>query len=53
VKACKKAGKFTFIFANDTESASKNFEMGFDSVAISTDIAVLVNAYRNIVKTIK
>jgi len=27
--------------------------MGFDSVAISTDIAVLVNAYRNIVKTIK
>ncbi|MGB4608812.1 MAG: hypothetical protein WBI62_09975, partial [Sedimentibacter sp.] len=52
-KACKKAGKFTFIFANDTESASKNFEMGFDSVAISTDIAVLVNAYRNIVKTIK
>ena len=53
MKACKNAGKYTIIYANDTESALRNFKMGFDSVAISTDIAVLVNGYNNIVNSIK
>lgn len=53
VKACKNANKYAFIYANDVESAFKNFNIGFDSVAISTDIAVLTNAYANIVNSIK
>lgn len=53
VKACKNANKYTFIYANDVESALKNYKIGFDSVAISTDIAVLTNGYKNIVNLIK
>ena len=53
LKACKDAGKFAFIFATDADAAIKNLNMGFDSVAINMDIAILINAYKNIVKTIK
>lgn len=53
VKACKNANKPSMIYAKDAESALKNFDAGFDSVAVGTDISVLTNSYRSIVNSIK
>lgn len=53
VNACKKANKPSMIYANDIEGALRNFDFGFDSVAVGTDISVLTNSYRNIVNSIK
>lgn len=50
--ACKVAGKMCIIFAGSSEAANKYFADGFDSVAISLDTAVYINAYRDIVANI-
>lgn len=52
LKACKNANKPAMIFANDLENAIKNFNLGFDSVAMGTDIAALTNSFKNIVNNI-
>lgn len=52
LKACKSTNKPAMIYSNDLESALKNFNMGFDSVAIGTDISILTNSFKNIVNNI-
>ncbi|WMJ77276.1 MULTISPECIES: HpcH/HpaI aldolase family protein [unclassified Sedimentibacter] len=53
VAACKKANKPVMIYANDMKSASKNFDMGFDSVAVSSDIAILTSSFISITNSLK
>jgi len=53
LKACKNANKPSMIFANDLDNAIKNFKMGFDSVAMGTDIAALTNNFINMVNKIR
>lgn len=45
-KACREAGKFSFIFAGSVERARAGFDMGYDSVTYGTDAAMLTGAYR-------
>ena len=40
------------IYANDLDTAVKNFNIGFDSVAIGTDISILTNSFKSIVNNI-
>ncbi|WP_423801184.1 HpcH/HpaI aldolase family protein [Neobacillus sp. SAB-20_R2A] len=53
IDACKKAGKFAFIFAGSEPDIQKNFEMGFDSVAYSMDAIVLTEAIKKIIANAK
>ncbi|MFA9423906.1 MAG: HpcH/HpaI aldolase/citrate lyase family protein [Sedimentibacter sp.] len=53
VKACKNANKPAMIFANDLETAMKDYNIGFDSVTIGTDIAALTNSFISIVNKIR
>lgn len=53
LKACKSANKMSIIFAGDNETAKKHLSAGFDSVAVGLDVAVIINGYRNIVKSMK
>lgn len=50
LKACKTAEIPSFIYATTPESAKQYFQMGFDSVALSMDINVFTNAYKDLVK---
>lgn len=51
-KACRGAGKFSFIFAGTREQARADFTLGYDSVTFGTDAAVLTDAYRAAVDSI-
>lgn len=51
--ACKKAGKAAMIYAANVETAVEQLGLGFDSVAVGTDIAFLVNSYKSMLKTLK
>ena len=42
--ACKEKGKMSFIYAANPEVARKDFEKGYDSVALGMDASVLVDA---------
>lgn len=53
LKACEDAGKFSFIFAASITAAKKYLSDGFDGVAVNTDAAVYINAYKAIVNEIK
>ncbi len=53
VKACKNANKPAMIFASDLETAIKDYNIGFDSVTIGTDIAALTNSFISIVNKIR
>ena len=48
-RACKEAGKFSFLFAGTVARARDGFSQGFDSVTIGTDATVLTDAYRALV----
>ena len=50
--ACKAAGKFSFIFSPDVETARKYFEQGFDSVVVSVDGLMLIEAYKGVMKAL-
>jgi len=45
-KACKDAGKPSFIFAANEEAAKAGFEMGYDSVTYGMDATMLVNSFK-------
>ena len=44
--ACRQAGKPTMIFAGDGAVAAHRFAQGFDSVALSQDIALLISGVK-------
>lgn len=51
-RACKEAGKFSFLFAGTVARARDGFSQGFDSVTIGTDATVLTDAYRALVSQV-
>lgn len=51
VLACKRNKIPSFIYAGTPQVAQTYFDMGFDSVAISIDIAVFTESYRQLLKT--
>lgn len=48
--ACRRHGKLAFIFAGNVQKAAEYRAMGFDSVAIGQDTAVLCQAYTALAK---
>ena len=50
--ACKTAGKFSFIYAGNKDSAKKFFADGFDGVAYGMDAIVYINAYKELIQEI-
>ena len=50
--ACKEKGKMSFIYAANPEAARKDFEKGYDSVALGMDASVLVDAYRSLYRKV-
>jgi 4-hydroxy-2-oxoheptanedioate aldolase len=53
LKACKEAGKFSFIYTGSNAAAKQYLADGFDAVAVSMDAAVYINAYIALVSEIK
>lgn len=53
LKACKAAGKFALIFSGSADAAKKYIKDGFNGVACSMDINILINAYKDLVSQIK
>lgn len=53
LKACKAAGKFSFIYTGSSTQAKKYIAEGFDAVAVNMDAAVFINAYKALVSEIK
>lgn len=51
--ACKRAGKFAFIYDGGIQSTRERFAQGFDAVNHCVDIFVLMDSYRNLVKEIR
>ena len=52
-KACKDAGKFSFIYTGSNNEAKRYFDEGFDGVAVNFDAAIFINAYKTIINEIK
>lgn len=52
LKACKDAGKFSFIYTGSNAAAKQYFNDGFDGVAVSMDVSILINAYKALIKEI-
>ncbi len=53
IKACKDAGKFSFIYTGDNAVARKYLSDGFDGVAVNMDASIYINAYKSLVKEVK
>ncbi len=53
LRACRAADKPIIIYASDLNRAIKNFEMGFDSITLSSDIKVLVEGYIKLINELK
>lgn len=53
LKACKDAGKFSFIYSGDEAETKRHFADGFDAVAFGMDAMFLVNACRALIGRIK
>jgi 4-hydroxy-2-oxoheptanedioate aldolase len=53
LKACKEAGKYCFIFSMNEEGAANFFNMGFDSVTVSTDADIFIRAYKDVIANVK
>jgi len=53
LKACKAAGKFSFIYTGSNTMAKQYLSQGFDAVAASMDATVFIDAYRALVNEIK
>lgn len=51
VTACQSAGKPSFIYAGTPKKAAEYFAIGYDSVAIAIDIAIYIEAYKNLLQT--
>ena len=53
LKACKDAGKFSFIYTGNNTAAKQYLANGFDGVAVSMDVAVFINAYKALINEVK
>lgn len=53
LNACKKANKFSFIFAGNVETAREYFALGFDSVTYSLDASIFAKACNQVVLSCK
>lgn len=53
VDACRKANKFSAVYVGSTELAKERIAMGYQAVAVRTDIDVLIRGYREILKEVK
>ncbi|MDD2217758.1 MAG: aldolase/citrate lyase family protein [Eubacteriales bacterium] len=53
LKACRDAGKFSFVFVVNVNAAKERFAQGFDSVACGVDSMILIDTYKKIVAEIK
>ncbi len=51
--ACRKHGKFTFIFSNDIETSKKYIDYGFDAITSSMDINMLIDSAKSIIELLK
>ncbi len=47
---CKKHGKLAIMFCGNAEAANGYFKQGFDSVTVSLDISVMIDAFTEVVK---
>lgn len=52
-KACQAAGIPVFIFAANPDTASAYFARGIEGVAYGTDLAVLIEGYRSVLRQIR
>ena len=52
LQTCKKLGKFSIIYAAVPEKAKEYFDLGYDSVTLGMDAAILVDAYKDQIKAI-
>jgi 4-hydroxy-2-oxoheptanedioate aldolase len=52
LKACKEAKKICFTFATTTETSKVAFEQGFDSVIQGTELGMLIDSFKNTIKTL-
>ncbi|MDR1873882.1 MAG: hypothetical protein LBQ90_02550 [Synergistaceae bacterium] len=53
LKACRDAGKFSFIYTGEESEARKYFADGFDGIAFGMDTMLYVSAYKALVAQIK
>lgn len=53
LKACRAAGKFSFIYSGSKGGTKRFFSDGFDGVAYNMDAAVYIQAYKEIIKELK
>ncbi len=51
--ACKNAGKPLFIYTVNAEAANEYLSQGMDGAAISTDVNVYIDAYKDLLGKIK
>ena len=52
-RACKAAGKFVTIYANDAAESRDYFQRGFDGVAMATDTSHYIQAFRRLMAEIR
>lgn len=53
LKACKDAGKFSFIYTGSNSAAKQYLLDGFTGVAVNMDAAIYINAYKEILREVK
>jgi len=53
LKACRAAGKFSFIYTGDANATKKYFADGFDGVACGMDTMLYVSAFKNLIAAAK
>ncbi|MGO1821509.1 MAG: hypothetical protein ACTHZG_04825, partial [Ruoffia tabacinasalis] len=52
-KACRDNNKFTLIFGANTDQAKNYIDYGFDAVTCSMDVTIMIEAYKNMLETVK
>lgn len=53
LKACKDAGKYSFIYTGTVEGVKANYKLGYESVCFGMDAIILIDAVKSLVKAIK
>ena len=52
-KACRDNNKFILIFGANTDQAKNYIDYGFDAVTCSMDVTIMIEAYKNMLETVK
>lgn len=53
LKACKDAGKFSFIYTGSNSVAKQYLSDGFSGVAVSMDVGIYINAFKEVIREVK